>query len=142
MIINPSTGRRALSGFPKGAFKSDLTYAEVDSRWLGSFHNKLHKDFISNGIVDWEDSFDCSKFAAAYCAAAQMEYYKSISSKWKSGMATALGVGEIWYVTPNGRGHAVVLVLSDVGSLYIDPQTGKIVELTPEEEKSIYFARF
>jgi hypothetical protein len=61
---------------PAGAFKPDTAYGQVNSAWLAGFYERWRADIFDKGVVKWEGRFDCNKFAASYCAAAQLEYYR------------------------------------------------------------------
>lgn len=119
----------------------DLTYAEVSAAWIPVFYAQWRQRLFDRGVVAWDAKFDCNRFAASFCADAQVEYYKHARAMWIKGQAIA--VGEIWYVVRNGGGgHAIVCAITDKGPLFIEPQTGAILTLTPVELQSISFKRF
>jgi len=122
------------------SFTPDSTYAIVNHEWLAGFYERFRADLHSKGVVGWETNFDCNKFAAAYAAAAQMEYYRDA---WgKPGAAQALAVGEVWYAQDTGGNHAVAVAITDLGALFIEPQTGEFVILSPSELRGILLKKF
>lgn len=126
-----------------GSFLPDSSYAVVNSRWLPGFYSRFRQDLFDKGVTGWDERFDCNKFAAAYCALAQSEYYRD---RWRTKEAgSALAVGEVWYVPDRPRGfsaHAVALVITEQGAVFIEPQTGKELRLSRTELSSIFFRRF
>jgi len=41
-----------------------------------------------------------------------------------------------------GEAHAIVVALTDVGLVYIEPQTGEVLTLTPQEKASCFRVSF
>lgn len=123
-------------------FTPDLGYAVVNDAWLDGFYARFRSDLFAKDVTKWEGRFDCNKFAAYYCALAQAEFYRDTFHSWIPGQA--LAVGEVWYVPgwSPGKGHAIVVAVTDRGAVFIEPQTGKRVALTDAERSSIYFKRF
>jgi hypothetical protein len=128
------------------AFTPDSAYAIVSSGWLPGFYERFRADLFAKDVTGWEGRFDCNKFAAAFCAGAQVEFYRdNFQSRTP---AQALAVGEVWY-QPERRarpgdasGHAIVAAITERGVVFIEPQTGQEVRMTPGELASIYFKRF
>lgn len=122
-------------------FFGDETYAEVNSEWLPRFYADFRAELFRLGIVRWDERFDCNRFAELYIGLAQARYYREAFHA-DSG-ARALAIAPYWYVRSNGRGtHAVVQALTDRGRIFIDPQTGSEVYLTPQEHATAYFLFF
>jgi hypothetical protein len=47
----------------------------------------------------------------------------------------------VWYRQTNSQtGHAIVVALTERGAVYLDPQNGRELQLTPGERASIFFA--
>lgn len=144
-----STGRIiAASELP--GWKGDTAYGEVNSAWLKGFYIRWKADLFKKGVVKWEKRFDCNRFASHYVAEAQIAYYIENFHSFTPGRAAA--VGEVWYLVGGHRAatpstgppvaHAIVLAYTERGPVYIEPQTGKEVQLTVAERQSIYFSRF
>jgi len=125
---------------PPGSFKPDTTYGEVNSAWLAGFYERWRADIFEKGVTKWEGRFDCNKFAAAFCASAQLEYYRDNFHSWTPGQA--LAVAEVWYRPDKGGAHAIVVAMTERGPVYVEPQTGKELALTESEKRSVYFQRF
>lgn len=122
-------------------FTPDVAYAIVNSKWLEGFYKRWRSDLFDKGVVHWDNRFDCNKFAASYCAAAQIEFYNATFHSRTN--AQALAIGEMWYRPDNAKtNHAIVIVISERGIIYIEPQNGKEVKLSNKEKSSIYFKRF
>ena len=119
---------------------SDSTYATVGHDWLPGFYERFRRDLHRKGVVGWEQGFDCNKFAAAFSAAAQMEYYRDM---WgKPNAAQALAIGEVWYAQDIGGNHAVVLAITERGAFFIEPQTGAFITLSLSERRNILLKKF
>jgi hypothetical protein len=123
------------------AFTPDKSYALVNRKWIKSFYNEWREDLFKKGVIRWDDKFDCNKFAASFCAAAQIAYFNS--SYGDSSKPQALAIGEIWYYPAyNQRPHAIVCAIADDGVIFLEPQTGEELKLLPIELSSIFFKRF
>ena len=117
---------------------ADLDYATPTLRWLlGPFWN--HFRARRGALGKWTAKNDCDNFARAYAQDAQDSHALSKGSE-----AQALAVGEIFYVQDSGGGHAINAAFVDNPPrlVFIEPQTGQAVDLTPAERASIFFARF
>lgn len=129
---------------PQGAlpFTPDKGYEVVRSDWLPGFYERWREDIFAKGVTKWEGRFDCNKFASAYVAAAQLEYYRDRFHSWTP--SQALAVGEVWYqASSHVRGpHAIVCAITERGPLFIEPQTGAVLTLSAAERSSIFFKRF
>lgn len=113
-----------------GAFAPDAIYAQVNSAWLKDFYPTFRAEIFRQGVVKWDDRFDCNHFAAYYVALAQTKFYLDA---WRSGTpAQSLAIAQFWYVSPRG-GHAIVVALTERGPVFIEPQTGEEVHLPPDQ---------
>ena len=119
----------------------DEAYAEVNSAWLARFYDDFRSELFRLGVVGWNERFDCNRFTEFYIGLAQARFYReSFHSATK---ARALAIGPYWYLRENGHGsHAVIQVLTERGRIFIDPQTGDEVSLTPRETSLAYFQFF
>ncbi len=130
---------REMRGILPMAFLPDNGYSIVHTEWLRSYYRAFRRDLFSKDIVGWEGRFDCNKFAAAYASGAQMRFFRE--QFHSRNQAQAAAVGEAWYRGPVGP-HAVNIAITENGLVFIDPQTGKFLTLSPEELASIYYVRF
>jgi hypothetical protein len=141
----PSTGRvlswaEVLEAVP-GVRLGDLSYAEVDSSWLHGWYDTFRSELARQGIVRWEQRFDCNHFADFYSALAQASFHRHTFHDFTP--AVALALGPFWYRRDDGRGgHAVVQVLTDRGRIFIDPQSGDEVPLSENEVASAFLQYF
>jgi hypothetical protein len=119
------------------AYLGDQTYAEVNSEWLKEFYPQFRAELFRLGISKWENRYDCNRFAELYTAVAQATFYRqAFHSPIR---AQSLALGTYWYIRRDGRGgHALVQVLTERGVIFIEPQTGELVNLTPAESASAY----
>ncbi len=141
----PTTGKvltgPELRAVAPGAILGDNFYAEVNSAWLTEWYRLFRAQLFKMGIVHWNARFDCNRFADFYSNLAQaffsMEMYHSRTP------AQALALGPFWYVRDDGKGsHAVIQALTERGRVFIDPQTGKELDLSPGERRSGYVQFF
>lgn len=113
------------------AYLGDPAYAEVNSGWLPVFYEKYREELFRSGIMHWDARFTCKHFAGYYAAMAQADYYYATFHTYTA--ANSLAIGTFWYIRADGRGHAIIVALTERGRLFIEPQTGKEVALTPTE---------
>lgn len=116
----------------------DSTYGVPTFRWLsGPFWDWFWEYRTSLGLRVWNRRNDCDNFARAYCQAAS-DAHALTNGNNDEGLA----VGEFWYRRENGGAHAIVCAFTDLGRVFIEPQTGKQLTLSEPEIKSCFFARF
>ena len=119
----------------------DETYAEVNSRWLERFYPEFRAELFRLGVVRWDARFDCNRFAEFYTSFAQARFYREMFQSRIA--AQALAMSPFWYVRADGKGaHAIVQALTERGRMFIDPQTGREVQLTPIESATAYYRFF
>lgn len=127
-------------GFP--VVLKDATYAEVSSAWLRDYYGEFRKTLFRQGVVKWEETFDCDDFASFYVSLAAVRFF---TATWSSEFpAEALALGEFWY-RPDGKrgqGHAIVTALTERGQVFIEPQSGQELTLTDSERLSRYLVKF
>jgi len=140
--VKPVTGRtldRAaiVSNLPV-ANLGDVSYAEVNSEWLKNFYQTYRSELSRMGVVKWDSRYDCRRFAGLFTELAQNHFFqKEFHNDIK---AHTLALGPIWYRPEQGGGHAIIFALTEKGPVYLDPQSGQEVKLTPRERASIFFA--
>lgn len=141
--VKAMTGRtlnRAAIGstLPMARFGDDL-YAEVNSEWLKEFYRTYRAKLSKLGVVRWDQRYDCRRFAGLFTELAQNQFFNQ--SFHSDTPADTLALGPVWYLRADGRGgHAIVVALTERGTIYLDPQNGEEVHLTAGEKDSIYFA--
>ena len=118
----------------------DETYAEVNSAWLAGWYETFRRELFALGVVRWHERFDCNRFVDAYTSLAQVAFYRATFSQ--STRANALALGPFWYRRERGGAHAVVQALTERGVIYIDPQSGREVQLTAGERRSAFLQTF
>lgn len=141
--IFPSTGRiltvSALKHDMPVANVGGKAYAEVSSTWLHEFYDKYRSELSRMGIVKWDDRFDCRRFAGMFAELAQAEFFVKAFHVQTS--ANTLALGQVWYRPDTTiTGHAVIVAFTERGRVFLDPQSGKEIKLSPQEEGSIYMA--
>lgn len=123
-------------------FMGDGPYALVKADALPSFYDSYRRDLFDRGVTKWDERFDCNHFASFYVAKAQVEYY--LANFHASTPAQTLALAEVWYVPGRspGKGHAIVAALTDRGLLFVEPQTGGVVNLTQAERASVFLCKW
>lgn len=141
--IKPVTGRTLdriaiRQTLPVTNFGDDV-YAEVNSEWLKTFYRDYRSHLSKMGVVKWDARYDCRRFAGLFTELAQNQFY---TRAFHSGLpAGTLALGPVWYRPTNSQtGHAIVVALTERGAVYLDPQNGRELQLTPGERASIFFA--
>lgn len=110
---------------------------------LGFCYPRFQKWLKTHDIVKWTKAFDCDNYAESmrtYVQIIHSNYARKVRER-QSHWSSAFGV--IWYRRKNLGGHAINILVTVLGNeyriIYIEPQTGKEVELTQEEINSINF---
>ncbi len=136
---------------------NSASYAEVSNAWLSSYStmSAFKADLFKRGVISstftgasgWDVTFDCVYFCHAFITYAQEEYHKA--AERVTNPPPGLAIIWIEYYRDSdladaaahhkeADGHAILLVLTDHGPIFFDPQTG-IVTLSPTEVNSIFF---
>lgn len=119
----------------------DDSYAEVNSAWLKLWYGEYRAQLDRVGVVRWDVRFDCNRFVDFYSGLAQAYFYRQTFHSRTP--ARALALGPIWYVRDMGGGrHALIQALTERGRIFIDPQNGREIDLTPTEKASAYLQIF
>jgi hypothetical protein len=118
----------------------DEAYAEVNSAWLKEWHGDFRAQIFRLGVVRWNQRYDCNRFAEIYTGLAQIAYFRVTFHRETP--AKALAIGPYWYVTQQGRSHAIVQAITERGRIFIDPQPGREVQLTGSEQRSTFLQVF
>lgn len=122
-----------------GATLGDTAYAQVNSAWLAGYYAEFRAEIFRQGVVKWDDRFDCNHFASYYVALAQTKFYLANFQSRTSAQTLALGI--FWYRPGAGiAGHAIVAALTERGLVFVEPQTGGELALTPAERATVYLA--
>lgn len=124
---------------------SQAVYAEVDSTKLGPYYAHYLAELghvTGQNAPHWDANASCTCFSSFYADLAKAEYYLLEFNTQTA--ATAPAVGTVWYVKdgPPKVGHAIVVVLTEKGRLFIEPQTGAQVTLSPAELASAWQVQF
>lgn len=121
-----------------------IDYAVPTLAWLqGPLWDFFKARYWSTNSDKWKLRWECRDFARAYACAAQECWGNTMGDSAPG--SDALAVGEIWF-TPDVslplNGHAVCPVITENGLQFIEPQTGQLYPMTPEQSASKYFLRF
>ena len=79
----------------------------------------------------------------AVVAVAEANYTAAAFQSWTN--AQTLALAEIWYIPDAAKphaGHAIVAALTERGLVFLEPQTGDEVQLTPAQRRSIYLCKW
>ncbi len=121
---------------------ADRAYALPTRRWmLGPFADALRRLQFEFRVNKWtaEDN-DCDDFARLAAAFAQVLHANTPDRP----AATALAVGELWYVQDGGAGHAIVFAIcgpSVEDVLFFEPQDGTEKQLSEPEKQTVMLVR-
>lgn len=119
-----------------------LSYAQVSEAWLQWAYADFRAELSAGqfGVVKWDDRSQCTLFATAFEVFCQKRYFAQAFHS--SIPAPGVAVGTIWFQPAPGQGHAVNVVRTERGVRYLEPQTGRFLELTATQLSSIYFRKF
>ena len=120
----------------------DVSYSIVQSSALPFFYQDFRDILTKQGLVKWDNRYDCNHFASLYISLAQAKY--AVASFQSYSTAQTLAMAEIWYrpTWAKGQGHAIVAIQTEKGLLFIEPQTGEMIVLTNMEKDSIFLAKW
>lgn len=132
---------RTPAQLPAG-FAGDTAYAVVRSDALPALYDNFISVLSSQGLVKWDSRYDCNHFAALYVALSQTKF--AVAAWHSETKAQTLALCEVWYLQGGrpGQGHAIVGAYTERGMIYIEPQTGQQVALTPAELNSIFLRKW
>ena len=150
VVITKSQLTNALQNppFPPVIFQS-ANYAVVNSAWIPGFMEVFRAELFSKGVVDnaqsgsgWVKQFDCLFFTDAFEVLAEEEYTRESFHDFV--VAPSLAIVKVNYKRDTDiragdtDGHSIVVILTEKGLVYLDPQIGPIT-LSPTEINSIFF---
>lgn len=119
---------------------SDETYAKPTTAWLRDSFWPWFKGARENiGLMAWTRKNDCDGFARSFA-----QYASDCHALTAGEDAEGLAVGEFFYIgTTHVKGpHAIIVAFTEEGKIYLEPQTGMRLAITPTEELSCFFVRF
>lgn len=119
-----------------GVFFYDETYARPTNDWI---FNRFYPWLRSKHSTKWKRKKDCDNLARRFVIECQDAHADSGHPD------EALAVGEFCYIgTTHVRGpHAIVVAFTeDAGPVFIEPQTGQRLALTPTEIQSCFRVSF
>ncbi|MHC1762892.1 MAG: hypothetical protein AB9869_01110 [Verrucomicrobiia bacterium] len=122
---------------------SDSQSAVPTRRWLqGPLADAWLSVMRQLQVTYSPDIWDCDDYTRGAAFVAQLQHAWTPSRPANTGLA----FGEFWYRQAAGGYHAVnsafVYEKGNLGLVHLEPQTGKLIELTPAEIRSAKFIRF
>jgi len=135
----------AVAGYDAGPRNSfvDRQYALPTRGFLtGAFSAALWSFQSFFNLLNWtEEANDCDDFGRVAAGFAQILHFLTPGRP----PATALAVGELWYVQDSGENHAINVALcgptpDDV--VCYEPQTRRVVTLSDTEKGRVHTLRF
>lgn len=128
------------SSLPLAGWAGDAIYAVLDSSALPQMFEDLQNAVFKQGLAgQWDSRFDCNRFASLYIGLAHAKY--AVKAWHQPTGPQALALAEVWYRSARGP-HAIVAALTERGLIFIEPQNGREISLTPQEQAHIYFVKW
>lgn len=128
------------------AYVGDTAFAQLNSAALPQLYADFRSEIFRQGVTQWDERFDCNHFATYFAALAQTKFY--LANFHSQTPARSLAVGTFWYI-PQGapalspsNGHAIVVALTERGTVFLEPQTGAEITLTKAERDSAWLRAF
>jgi hypothetical protein len=136
------TGAEIRAEFPTWTplILADASYGKPTVRWLREqFWPWYQRKRFDLGLTKWDRRNDCDNHARSYA-----QYASDCHALTGGNNDEGLAVGEFFYIgTSHVNGpHAIVAAFTDEGKVYLEPQTGQRIALTPTEEMSCFHVRF
>lgn len=117
-------------------FFYDESYAKPTTDYLlNKFWPKYRDYLFSRGRHKWTKKRDCDNSARRYVVELQDLHAES------NDFAEALAVGEFCYISNRGP-HAIVIAITDEGVIFIEPQDGQRLALTPYDISTCFRVSF
>jgi hypothetical protein len=122
----------------------DATYSLYSLNYItGKGYNKFKNWLFKRGILGWRYTFDCDNYAEAFRVFLQIVHTKAQKGKADNYRKQAVAIGVIWYEKDGWGGHAINLIVTkeeeNLVVKFVEPQNGKVMELTQTELESIFF---
>jgi hypothetical protein len=118
--------------YPQKTTFGDSAYHLVKKDWIfQSLYPFFRAEMERWGVVQWSKKFDCEDFARTFKVLAQACHLKS------RGQEDGIAIGEIDYTQESGEYHCINVAFTDVGVVFMEPQSGKELKLTENEKNSI-----
>jgi len=118
---------------------ADSSYAEINEDSLSEYYDWYKAKLFDLGLLKWDPKSDCDNFANLYTDLFQLRFYLA---QWERGTlpdAESVAVASYWYKPQDSiTAHAINAVLTNNGLRFIEPQTGKQLELTLTEKASMF----
>ena len=117
-----------INGLVDRAYYGDRAYAVVRVEAIPGLYEHFRSVLSSEGFIRWDSKVDCNHFATLFVALSQLKFARAaFHSETK---AQTLAMAEYWYLLPDGSAHALVKIDTDQGIKYLEPQTGKFVNVS------------
>lgn len=148
----------ALMGLGKTMIVPDVYYWLPSREFVTKKLLPLYKKYKEEKHFTYGPKFDCDDFSRNFSIFAQSVYTDLVINK----NIEAICAGELYYVPdpetvfyiggkfifnvktiPAGENHAInIIILDDMSVMFIEPQTGEEVTLSPTEKHNIIFCKF
>jgi len=93
----------------------------------------VKSELLRHTIAGWKKSFDCDDYSIAY------KHYSSVCHTITAPTIQGLAVGMVHNWTKERTAHAFnFAIVEDEKVFFIEPQTGKIIDLSVDEKLAIY----
>ena len=135
-VLTGAEFRQDLGAFNFGA---DNTYAEVNSAALPGYYDWFRAKLFDLGVTKWDARADCDDFANLYADFLQLRFYLAQWGSQPLPQAQGIAVARIYYRPDGGaQSHAINALATERGILYVEPQTGQVLNLSLPELSSRY----
>lgn len=119
---------------------ADTSYSVIDDTNLSELYNEYKNELFEKGVIRWDKSYDCNRFSQSFVTFLQIKFFANTRVNFNQGQA--LAVGEVYYTKTGVGRHAINILVTQQGTVFFEPQTGKILKLTQKEIQSITFIKF
>jgi hypothetical protein len=155
VVLLRETDRAMAGRAPVPVTFSADRYALVRHSWIGGFLQRFRQDLSRKdvpvselrGDSGWRQGFNCTAFTDLFLGNAAAEL---MVDQWhEQEQADRPAIVAVWYTPDNAKvdprtrrrpAHSVVLILTDSGAVFVDPQSGEI-QLTPAELRTVVHRR-
>lgn len=116
---------------------------------IDSYRNELfHLNVVVSDVTGqsgWDQRFNCTDFTDLFLGYSGAKVMNQLRTSWSLGQKPAIFA--VWYMPDseigkiNQVGHSIVLIITNKGFVFVDPQLENPVHLTATELNSIYHIR-
>lgn len=128
-----------ISGIGVDAVFFDDMFAQVDKHWIETVLKDSFNDFRARYKIAYNtQAFDCENFSRLYANWADI-----LHSRTPGHPVSGIAIGTFAFTRDDGLNHAINIAICNNGEVvFIEPQSGNIIQLSDNEKWNALDCRF